>query len=84
MKGVWYLKKTLLYIRAEHEIYIGNYPAGFKEPELKTLFKEYNIDVGKIRMKSDHNSKVWVLPFIIFFIVKNLYLIINLEISIFF
>ncbi|XP_023322668.1 uncharacterized protein LOC111697034 [Eurytemora carolleeae] len=45
--------------RAEHEIYIGNYPAGFKEPELKTLFTEYNIEVGKIRMKSDHNSKVF-------------------------
>ena len=63
-KLLWYLNKTLLYIRAEHEIYIGNYPAGFKEPELKTLFTEYNIDVGKIRMKSDHNSKVWVLPLI--------------------
>ena len=44
---------TCCLCRAEHEIYIGNYPAGYKEEELKNLFSEFLVDVGKIRMKSD-------------------------------
>ena len=39
--------------RAEHEIYIGNYPASYREDNIKNLFKKYDIEVGKIRMKSD-------------------------------
>ncbi|TRY73366.1 hypothetical protein TCAL_01563 [Tigriopus californicus] len=39
--------------RAEFEIYIGNYPKSFKENDLKNLFKENQIDVGTVRMKSD-------------------------------
>jgi len=39
--------------RAEHEIYVGNYPAGYTENDLKNLFSEFLVDVGKIRMKHD-------------------------------
>lgn len=39
--------------RAEHEIYIGNYPVEYGEEELKKLFTEYGVEVGILRMKSD-------------------------------
>lgn len=45
--------------RAEHEIYIGNYPVRFRENELRNLFKEHDITVKTIRMKHD-GLKVWV------------------------
>ena len=40
-------------IRAEHEVYIGNYPVNFKEEDVRNLFKESGIEVGTIRMKYD-------------------------------
>ena len=40
-------------IRAEHEVYIGNYPVNFKEEDVRNLFKEGGIEVGTIRMKYD-------------------------------
>jgi hypothetical protein len=40
-------------LRAEHEIYVGNYPATYGEADLKALFDAYDIRVGKIRMKGE-------------------------------
>merc|ERR1719312_1824808 len=39
--------------RAEHEIYIGNYPVKFREADVRKLFEENAIKVGAIRMKHD-------------------------------
>ena len=39
--------------RAEHEIYIGNYPVKFKESDVRKLFEEHGVQVGAIRMKHD-------------------------------
>lgn len=39
--------------RAEHEIYIGNYPVKFKEADVRKLFEEREIKVAAIRMKHD-------------------------------
>jgi RNA recognition motif-containing protein len=39
--------------RAEHEIYIGNYPLKFREADVRKLFKEHGVEVGAIRMKHD-------------------------------
>lgn len=39
--------------RAEHEIYIGNYPVKFREADVRKLFEENDIKVGAIRMKHD-------------------------------
>merc|ERR1711909_268931 len=39
--------------RAEHEIYIGNYPAEFREADVRKLFEENDIKVGAIRMNHD-------------------------------
>ena len=38
---------------AEYEIYIGNFPIHFDDKDLRDLFEEYNIEVGKIRRKQD-------------------------------
>jgi len=40
-------------IRAEHEIYVGNYPVKFKETDVRKLFEDHDIKVGAIRMKAD-------------------------------
>ena len=40
-------------IRAEHEIYIGNYPVKFKEPDVRKLFEDHQVKVGAIRLKHD-------------------------------
>ena len=45
--------ECLCIIRAEHEIYIGNYPVKFREAELRNLFKEHGVEVKAIRMKHD-------------------------------
>ena len=42
-----------LSIRAEHEIYIGNYPVKFKESDVRKLFEDHQVTVGAIRMKHD-------------------------------
>merc|ERR1711915_25311 len=39
--------------RAEHEIYIGNYPVKFREADVRKLFEDNDIKVGAIRMKHD-------------------------------
>jgi len=39
--------------RAEHEIYIGNYPIKFKESDIRKLFEEHDVKVGAIRLKHD-------------------------------
>jgi len=39
--------------RAEHEIYIGNYPVKFREADVRKLFEENEIKVAAIRMKHD-------------------------------
>lgn len=39
--------------RAEHEIYIGNYPVKFREADVRKLFEEREIKVAAIRMKHD-------------------------------
>eukprot|EP00092_Neocalanus_flemingeri_P013775 GFUD01014857.1.p1 GENE.GFUD01014857.1~~GFUD01014857.1.p1 ORF type:complete len:740 (+),score=255.93 GFUD01014857.1:41-2260(+) len=39
--------------KAEHEIYIGNYPGKFREADVRRLFEDYEIEVGNIRMKND-------------------------------
>ena len=39
--------------RAEHEIYIGNYPVRFRESDVRKLFEDHNIKVGAIRLKHD-------------------------------
>jgi len=39
--------------RAEHEIYIGNYPVKFKESDVRKLFEEHDVKVGAIRLKHD-------------------------------
>merc|ERR1719474_2105246 len=38
--------------RAEHEIYIGNYPVKFREAEVRKLFRDCGVAVGAIRMKT--------------------------------
>ena len=38
---------------AKYEIYIGNFPIHFNEKDLRDLFEEHNIEVGKIRQKQD-------------------------------
>ena len=43
----------MAWFRAEHEIYVGNYPASYGETDLKALFDSHDIAVGKIRMKHD-------------------------------
>ena len=43
-------------IRAEHEVYIGNYPVHFKEEDVRNLFQDNGIEVGTIRMKYDSNN----------------------------
>ena len=43
-------------IRAEHELYIGNYPGSFKEDDVRQLFEENGIEVGAIRMKYDSSN----------------------------
>ena len=40
-------------VRAEHEIYIGNYPVKFRESDVRALFQERGVEVGAIRMKHD-------------------------------
>ena len=40
-------------VRAEHEIYVGNYPVKFREADVRRLFEESGIAVGAIRMKMD-------------------------------
>ena len=40
-------------IRAEHEIYIGNYPVKFKEPDVRKLFEDHQVKVGAIQLKHD-------------------------------
>ena len=37
--------------RAEHEIYVGNYPVKFREADLRKLFEESGVSIGAIRMK---------------------------------
>lgn len=39
--------------RAEHEIYIGNYPVKFKESDVRKLFEDHGVKVGAIRLKHD-------------------------------
>ena len=39
--------------RAEHEIYIGNYPVKFKESDVRKLFEDHQVKVGAIRLKHD-------------------------------
>lgn len=39
--------------RAEHEIYIGNYPVRFRESDVRKLFEENGITVSTIRLKHD-------------------------------
>jgi len=39
--------------RAEHEIYIGNYPVRFREADVRKLFEENGITVSTIRLKHD-------------------------------
>merc|ERR1712235_71925 len=39
--------------RAEHEIYIGNYPVKFKDSDVRKLFEDHQVTVGAIRMKHD-------------------------------
>jgi len=39
--------------RAEHEIYIGNYPVKFREGDVRKLFEDNQVKVGAIRMKHD-------------------------------
>jgi len=39
--------------RAEHEIYIGNYPVRFRESDVRKLFEDHNIKVDAIRLKHD-------------------------------
>ena len=39
--------------RAEHEIYIGNYPVKFKEPDVRKLFEDHQVKVSAIRLKHD-------------------------------
>merc|ERR1719474_1583702 len=38
--------------RAEHEIYIGNYPVNFREADVRKLFRDCGVAVGAIRMKT--------------------------------
>ena len=40
-------------LRAVHEIYIGNYPVKFKESDVRKLFDDHDIKVGKIRLKHE-------------------------------
>jgi len=40
-------------VRAEHEIYVGNYPVKFREADVRKLFEESGVSVGAIRMKMD-------------------------------
>jgi len=40
-------------VRAEHEIYVGNYPVKFREADVRKLFEESGVAVGAIRMKMD-------------------------------
>ena len=37
--------------RAEHEIYVGNYPVKFREADVRKLFEESGVSIGAIRMK---------------------------------
>merc|ERR1712019_156108 len=39
--------------RAEHEIYIGNYPVKFREADVRKLFEDHQVKVGAIRLKHD-------------------------------
>lgn len=39
--------------RAEHEIYIGNYPVRFRESDVRKLFEDHGISVTTIRLKHD-------------------------------
>eukprot|EP00092_Neocalanus_flemingeri_P020310 GFUD01022000.1.p1 GENE.GFUD01022000.1~~GFUD01022000.1.p1 ORF type:complete len:423 (+),score=175.76 GFUD01022000.1:190-1458(+) len=39
--------------RAEHEIYVGNYPVKFREADVRKLFEDNEIKVGAIRLKHD-------------------------------
>ena len=48
-----YILQSSLSIRAEHEIYIGNYPVKFKESDVRKLFEDHQVTVGAIRMKHD-------------------------------
>ena len=45
------MKETSL--RAVHEIYIGNYPVTFRESDVRKLFDDHDIKVGKIRLKHE-------------------------------
>ena len=39
--------------RAEHEIYIGNYPVKYVESDVRKLFEDHDVKVGAIRLKRD-------------------------------
>ena len=45
------MKETSL--KAVHEIYIGNYPVKFKESDVRKLFDDHDIKVGKICLKHE-------------------------------
>merc|ERR1719315_936788 len=51
-------------IRAEHEVYIGNYPVHFKEEDVRNLFQESGVEVGTIRMKYNSNNFSKVFAFV--------------------
>ena len=40
-------------LRAGHEIYIGNYPVTFDESDVRKLFDDHDVKVGKIRLKQE-------------------------------
>ena len=46
-------RKIIAEEKPEYEVYIGNYPAKFKEDDIRDMFEENDIMVRNIRMKHD-------------------------------